>query len=604
VAVAGVLLFHGGRLAGGFLGVEMFFVLSGFLITSLLLVEGSGTGRIRLGRFWARRARRLLPALVLLLLGTGLYCIVFASPDELADIRGDALATLGYVANWRAIFSGHDYWSLFAAPSPLQHTWSLAIEEQFYLVWPLVFVGLVAWFGRHLATATFVVAVAGSVVSAVLFAWLYDPLDVSRVYYGTDTRAGAVLLGGALAATAVRWGPVPRGVARVTLEVVAFGSVALLAWAWSQLDGQSPFLYRGGFTLCALAVVVMIASITHPERGPLARVLAWRPLCLLGLISYGVYLWHWPVYLVVDEARSGLEGWALLAVRVAVTVVIATASYLLVEQPIRRGAGSGRTWAVAAPAIAVGVVVVVVTATVGARSPPNRRPEQLASMVRRANSAAPHTERTLVVGDSLGFHLGIAMNAVAPASVQVFNLAHTACVFPSGAQMEEFSGLDRVREDPIPCDANWDREQELLRPHDVVFSFWAPGDARYKYGGYWLEPCDAAYDQMYRSRLEAAVRRFRDAGARASLTTNAYTQYDRERREDRERVDCVNRIVRDVARQTGARVIDLFDFVCPQAPECRDEIDGQVLRPDYVHYSDRGGELVARWVFTQLDRPA
>ena len=138
VAVAGVLLFHGGHLAGGFLGVDAFFVLSGFLITTLLLAEARSRGRIALGAFWGRRARRLLPALVCVLAAVALYAAVWAKPDELATIRGDALATIGYFANWRAIATSRDYWALFRNPSPLDHTWSLAIEEQFYLVWPLL----------------------------------------------------------------------------------------------------------------------------------------------------------------------------------------------------------------------------------------------------------------------------------------------------------------------------------------------------------------------------------------------------------------------------------------------------------------------------------
>src|SRR6267154_666947 len=143
LAVAGVLLFHGGHLAGGFLGVDAFFVLSGFLITSLLLAEAHARGRIALGAFWMRRARRLRPALVCVLAAVAVYARLLAKPDELSTIRGDALATIGYFANWRAIFTSHDYWSLFRSPSPLNHTWSLAIEEQFYVVWPLLVAAIV-----------------------------------------------------------------------------------------------------------------------------------------------------------------------------------------------------------------------------------------------------------------------------------------------------------------------------------------------------------------------------------------------------------------------------------------------------------------------------
>src|SRR3954454_19666729 len=143
LAVAGVLVFHGGYLQGGYLGVDAFFVLSGVLITSLLLVEAASSGGVSLRRFWARRARRLLPAVACVLAFVAVYAWVWAKPEELATIRGDAIATLLYVANWRQIFSSNDYFALFRSPSPLQHTWSLAIEEQFYVLWPLAVFALV-----------------------------------------------------------------------------------------------------------------------------------------------------------------------------------------------------------------------------------------------------------------------------------------------------------------------------------------------------------------------------------------------------------------------------------------------------------------------------
>ena len=152
-AVAAVLVFHGGHLTGGSLGVDLFFVLSGFLITSLLLAESSTSGTIALGAFRVRRARRLLPALTGTLFGVALYCLAFAKVAELAQIRGDALVTIAYVANWRAVFARQDYWALFQAPSPLQHTWSLAIEEQFYLLWPLVVAALLVWWKRRTPSA-------------------------------------------------------------------------------------------------------------------------------------------------------------------------------------------------------------------------------------------------------------------------------------------------------------------------------------------------------------------------------------------------------------------------------------------------------------------
>ena len=239
LAIAGVLVFHGGHLTGGYLGVDLFFVLSGFLITSLLLAESGSSGRIALGAFWARRARRLLPALAATLFGVALYCLLVEGPADLEQIRGDALATIGYVANWRAVNAHQDYWALFQAPSPLQHTWSLAIEEQFYLVWPPVFVGLLAWWRRRTPAAVLVTAAIGSIAASVLMAWLYDPANVSRVYYGTDTRAAAILVGAALAAALVLWRPVRGRAARVALETAGLVGIAFLSWAWARLPGES-----------------------------------------------------------------------------------------------------------------------------------------------------------------------------------------------------------------------------------------------------------------------------------------------------------------------------------------------------------------------------
>ena len=205
VAVLAVLLYHGGVtwMRGGFLGVDLFFVLSGYLITTLLFVEWGRRRSIDLIAFWIRRARRLLPALALLVIGVMAYAAVVAGASEAGRIRGDGLASIFYVANWRFVASGQSYFDQFTTPSPLRHMWSLAIEEQFYLLWPVVVLALLKWrpslrlFERLFA--------GGAIVSAVLMAVLYHPGDdPSRVYYGTDTRAQALLVGGTLAAILIR----------------------------------------------------------------------------------------------------------------------------------------------------------------------------------------------------------------------------------------------------------------------------------------------------------------------------------------------------------------------------------------------------------------
>src|SRR5262245_14814228 len=206
LAVSAVLLFHGGvgALRGGFLGVDAFFVLSGFLITSLLLAERARHGRIKLSAFWVRRARRLLPALlVLLVVVVAAFRSVLAG-TEVMLLRGDALAALGYIANWRMIYRGSDYFAQNASPSPLQHTWSLGIEEQFYLLWPVLMVAVLGLAARRSRAALLAVTLAGATASAIAAAMLYGPLDSNRAYFGTDARAQALLVG-ALLAVMLSW---------------------------------------------------------------------------------------------------------------------------------------------------------------------------------------------------------------------------------------------------------------------------------------------------------------------------------------------------------------------------------------------------------------
>jgi peptidoglycan/LPS O-acetylase OafA/YrhL len=359
-AVAAVLVYHGGVAAvpGGFIGVDAFFVLSGFLITSLLLVEVAGTGRIRLAAFWGRRARRLLPALLVMLAVVVPVSRVLLAPGDLPPVRGDALAALLYVANWRMIFRGSDYFAQTATPTPLQHTWSLGIEEQFYLIWPLVVLAVligVAGLRRGGARrrselrrwVLFGICLAGGVASTVLCWLLHAPTDSSRAYYGTDTRAVALLTGCALAVLlehrmpAVTAGRHRRDGGR-RIEHPLLGTATVLAvlglcWAASHATGSTDWQYHAGFAAIAVAVAVVIAHAALSPGSPTAWVLSRPPMVTLGRISYGVYLWHWPVFVFCSAGRLGFAGIGLFAVRCAITLAVSIASYVLVEQPIRRG---------------------------------------------------------------------------------------------------------------------------------------------------------------------------------------------------------------------------------------------------------------------------
>ncbi|HET9601043.1 MAG TPA: acyltransferase family protein [Acidimicrobiales bacterium] len=360
LAVLAVLLFHAGHLDGGFLGVDLFFTVSGYLITSLLLAEHARSGRIGLGRFWGRRARRLLPALFVLIAAVLLFYAEWGAPGEDEQLRGPGLAGLFYVANWYTVVEG-GYWDLFSAPSPLEHLWSLAIEEQFYLLWPFVVVLVLGRLRGNARTLGFVAAGAAA-VSAVLMAW-FASTDVERAYLGTDSRIGSILIG-AVVAVALRHqdrrAPTPGSRA---LPILAGLAAAGLLAMWVTADGTAgSLLYRGGFTVHALLVAVVITAVTRRPTTAMARGLSWRPIVAVGLVSYGLYLWHWPVFVWLTPDRTGLVGWALTAVRFAVSFALAIASYHLIERPIRRGALRPRfavPLAVAGAAVLAAAVVVV-----------------------------------------------------------------------------------------------------------------------------------------------------------------------------------------------------------------------------------------------------
>ncbi len=348
LAVLVVVLYHGDvtGLPGGFLGVEVFFVISGYLITALLVAERTGTGGTAYLRFWARRARRLLPALFALGAVVALWWTLFHH-DEVATIRGDIAGAFTYITNWYQIVVQQSYFEAMGRPSPLRHLWSLAVEEQFYLVWPVALAGI--WRltgGRRSRMAWITLALA--VASAVLAMVLYHPgLDPSRVYYGTDTRAAGVLLGALLAIVVPPWrmrSAVSAGGTRAlnVIGLVGVAGILVMVVRVSELD---PFTYQGGFLVLDVFTVMAILALVHPCRTVWSRMFSWAPLLWIGRRSYGIYLWHWPIFVLtrpgVDVALTGLP---LLALRLALTFGVAELSYRFVEMPVRNGV-LGRWWA-------------------------------------------------------------------------------------------------------------------------------------------------------------------------------------------------------------------------------------------------------------------
>jgi peptidoglycan/LPS O-acetylase OafA/YrhL len=648
LAVLGVIAFHAGHLTGGYLGVDLFFVLSGFLITSLLLVEHSDTATVALGHFWARRARRLLPAVFLVLGFVALYALVWATPVELDAIRGDGLATLLYVANWHAIAANGSYWAMFSEPSPLQHTWSLAIEEQFYLLWPFVVVALIVWLRRS-PKLLFWVCVGGAAASAASLVVRYVPgSDPSRLYYGTDTRIAAILLGAALGCAGHVWGPVRSSRARMGLEAAGLAGVGFLAWAWFTVDGQAAILYRGGLLACGIAATAVIAAASHPEAGPIARVLGWAPLVAAGIISYGLYLWHWPIFVLVSPERTGWSEPVVLAVRLALTVAVAYASYRLVERPIRHGALTGWPARVAAPAAAVVVAAALIVTTVPdttqpseqdvaaalatgavggvadptptaptssadpvapgrdgpsvttgptATTPPTTKPGR---PVPRATAELGRPPKILVVGDSVAFSLAAGLIPVEQTlGIDVTSQAVIACGVARGngrVKLPDGSTATEVGE----CHdwaGRWGGELDAFDPDVALLVVGWAGNTQRDLEGVWRAPCDPVFDTWYESEVREALRVLTSRRTPVAMTTAPYYRSPKALPDNDAKIDCLNRIYRRVVAETaGVTLIDLATHICPEATACRTEQDGVVLRPDGLHFDGPAGTLVGSWL--------
>jgi peptidoglycan/LPS O-acetylase OafA/YrhL len=371
LAVLAVLLFHAGLtwIPGGQLGVTVFFTLSGFLITSLLLLEKHRTGAIALRRFWGRRARRLVPAMLVCFALVAVVVRLSSTPAS-AGIGWDAVAAATWTANWRFVLHHQQYADLFSMPSPFQHFWSLAVEEQFYVFFPLIALVVLGRRGTTLRSGRLAVLLAALIgVSAWQAARLYDAGEgLGHAYYGTDARMAEILVGSLLALALVR----PEGLrvfgatGRRALDVLALLGLAVIGVGFARIGTEGAGLYRGWLLGVALSTAAVVAATVQPKSWT-GRVLSLPPLVGLGVISYGVYLFHWPLFLLLTASSTGFDGAPLFALRIGSTLALATISYVAVEAPVRAGRlrppvalvswGIGATAGVAAVVLAAGILV-------------------------------------------------------------------------------------------------------------------------------------------------------------------------------------------------------------------------------------------------------
>jgi peptidoglycan/LPS O-acetylase OafA/YrhL len=621
LAVAAVLLFHGGVawFPGGLLGVSTFFTVSGFLIMSLLLAERAQTGTVALRAFWARRLRRLFPASVLLLTLVSLSAL-FVSEQWERTLRGDVVASLFQVANWHFLFQDRDYGDLFAAPSPVLHFWSLAIEEQFYWLFPLVVAGVMAKARRPLRA---LVVTLGSLIGvAAVLTLVWGTGEPMAVYYVTPVRMGEILAG-ALLAIAVRKGLLVG--ARRARAAAACGAFALVAsiYSWHHFGAGSPTLYQGGLLIYAGLSTAVVAATT--VGGPVRSVLSVEPLRLLGVISYGVYLYHWPIFLLID-GDTGLDGPALLALRLAVTLAVSIASYRLLEAPIRRGWRPRRPSlpmpALAAGALAAATLVAVVVPVVSA--PPDN-PWAAAFDAYAALPPEDVTEDTVVsvvVGDSTMHYVALGLQEWGRDTGE---LAVRSGVLRFGCTLMR-GGTVRYQSVPVELECNeW--AEELPQAIDVVRDRYGRADAAVVLFGprdvanrvlpghrAWHHVGEPEVDEYLRSELRAMVDLLTAEGLAVVWLTAPYVATDREHpvmlpgphpESDPARMDRFNEIVEEVgAEEPAMRVVDLQEYLdgLPGGQlEATFGPDDEPMRPDGVHLTSEASAHVADvWLGDQV----
>ncbi|MGA0217339.1 MAG: acyltransferase family protein [Ilumatobacteraceae bacterium] len=635
LAVTSVALYHAGVgfAGGGFLGVDIFFVLSGYLISTLLVREFAVSGSVSLGSFWCRRVTRLLPALLVMVAVVLTVAVVAGNGSISETTRSDAIGTLLYSQNWAEILRGESYFELFELPSPFIHTWSLAIEEQWYLLWPVV-VAIAVQRDRLLLWMT--LAAAG--FSALWMSYLATPEDPSRAYYGTDARAQALLIGSAaaLAMSRKRFFTSARGVKVMSVAsmVGLLGCLGLVV----TVDDEQLWMYRGGFTLAALMSVMLIVGIRQSPTSIAARLLAARPLAHLGRMSYGLYLWHWPVFIATDALWPTGNGVQLVITKLAACYVVAAMSFICVERPMRRRCSAHPAAAVAlviAGLVLVAVVLLVVNA--GSSREEDGRiaavPTMTSPVVDDADERSDNSQVARTADPTAEPAVGVSTTSTTVASSTTIPTKNLSLLILGDSIWLELAAWNRdhllmsgwsitadtrvgcgtLSDDSRDwCDGRLDSWVESVQNDDpsvvlIGLSHWDAYDVeingeQFSYGS-------QRYEEVLRESWSENVSIAQAKGASVVIAgvpcfhvDDDPTGFDLDTRVSAERTASLNQAGREFVESLGGEVmwLEMRDLTCPNGIY-ESTIAGVELHRDGIHYSDEAKPLVLDWLEQRLD---
>lgn len=633
LAVIAVMAYHvtPDPFTGGWLGVDVFFVLSGYLIASMLLREQNRTGTLNYPRFLIRRARRLLPGLAMMLLAVLGAAAALESTDRRKTIAVDVLSSAAQIANWRLITADESYFAKVSAPSPIRHTWSLGVQEQFYLVFPLVLLLLFAHLRTYRAlTITFTAAAAVSLACMVV---LYEPgTDPSRVYFGTETRLFEILIGviGAVTldrrvrrAHRERRPAGIRGWSRATENRIGWAGLAALTAlvaAMFTLDEFNPWLFSGGLAVVAAAAMLIITAATSPATNVLTRLLTNPFLTRAGDQSYSLYIWHWPVIVYLAPLMTDTSDLTRQLAAVAATIVISTISYTLVERPIHeRGlSGLARPIPSLGPAVALTTALALplgAAALAGTTGPTDNRNTTISlpadpNYGKTVAELSPGTPRrdVVLVGASTAVRLVESGRTERTPDINLTTSASFGCApwlrdeVLDGGSPPESAECRTFRRD-------WPRT--IKRANDPTVVFIPPSRILTDYrdpAGNTLSPGTAAYDRHITGILDELAKTARANGAAHVAIVNmpchervSYNSDDKtiSRGNDFRTVQRLNTVIATWAKQSGVDVYDNYSLLC-SGDTYHDSVNGVPLYDDGLHYSTESAPLIWQWLANEV----